>query len=87
MKSNYFLIFLLPFLHESKQALLPLVIPVAQIVENLPVMQETQGPSLGWEDPLEKGMAVHSSILACRIPWTEEPGSLQSMGLQKVGQD
>ena len=64
MKSNYFLIFLLPFLHENKQALLPLVIPVAQIVENLPVMQETQGPSLGWEDPLEKGMATHSSILA-----------------------
>ena len=64
MKSNYFLIFLLPFLHENKQPLLPLVIPVAQIVENLPVMQETQGPSLGWEDPLEKGMATHSSILA-----------------------
>ena len=64
MKSNYFLIFLLPFLHDNKQPLLPLAIPVAQIIENLPVMQETQGPFLGWEDPLEKGMATHSSILA-----------------------
>ena len=64
MKSNYFLIFLLPFLHDKKRPLLPLVIPVAQMVENLPVMQETQGPSLGWEDPLKKGMATHFSILA-----------------------
>ena len=47
-------------------------------------MQETQVCSLGWEDPLEKGMATHSSILAWRIPWTEEPGGLQSMGLQRV---
>ena len=46
-------------------------------------MQETQVRFLGWEDPLEKGMATHSSILAWRIPWTEEPGGLQSMGLQK----
>ena len=53
---------------------------VAQLVKNLPVMQETQVGSLGWEDPLEKGMATHSSILAWRIPWTEEPGRLQSMG-------
>ena len=45
-------------------------------------MQEIQVQSLGWEDPLEKGMATHSSILAWRIPWTEEPGGLQSMGLQ-----
>ena len=50
------------------------------MVENLPAKQETQVPSLGWEDPLEKGMATHSSILAWRIPWTEEPGRLQSMG-------
>ena len=48
-------------------------------------MQETQVQSLGWEDILEKGMATHSSILAWRIPWTEEPGGLQSMGSQKVG--
>ena len=45
------------------------------------------GASLGWEDPLEKGMATHSSILAWRIPWTEEPGGLESMGLQRVGHD
>ena len=49
---------------------------VAQLVKNLPAMQETWIPSLGWEDPLEQGMATHSSILAWRIPWTEEPGGL-----------
>ena len=49
---------------------------VAQMVENLPAMRETEVRSLGWEDPLEKGMATHSSILAWRIPWTEEPGGL-----------
>ena len=54
---------------------------VAQTVKNLLAMQETQVRSLGGEDPLEKGMATHSSILAWRIPWTEEPGGLQSMGL------
>ena len=54
--------------------------PVAQMVKNLPAMQETQVWSLGQEDPLKKGMAAHSSILAWRIPWTEEPGMLQSMG-------
>ena len=54
---------------------------VAQMVKNLPAMQETQVQSVGWEDPLEKGMATHSSILAWAIPWTEEPGGLQSMGL------
>jgi len=53
---------------------------VAQMVKNLPTMQETLVRSLGWEDPLEKGMATHSSILIWRIPWTEEPGELQSMG-------
>ena len=58
---------------------------VAQTVENLPAMQETWLRSLVWEDPLEKGMASHSSILAWRLPWTEEPGGLQSMGLQRVG--
>ena len=60
-------------------------IPRAQMVKNLPVMQETWVQSLGWEDSLEKGMATHSSILAWRIPWTEEPGGLQSMGSQTVG--
>ena len=55
---------------------------VAQMIKNLPAMQETRVQSLGWEDPLEKGMATHTSILAWRIPWTEEPGGLQTMGLQ-----
>ena len=60
---------------------------VAQMVNNLPAMQETQAQSLGWEDPLEKGMATHSSILAWRIPRTEEPGGLQSRGSQRLGYD
>ena len=60
---------------------------MAQTVKNLLAMQETWVRSLGWEDPLEKEMATHSSILAWRIPWTEEPGGLQSMGLQRVGHD
>jgi len=60
---------------------------VAQWVNNPPAMQETQVQSLGHEDPLEKEMAPHSSILAWRISWTEEPGGLQSMGLQRVGHD
>ena len=55
--------------------------------KNLPAIQETQVQSLGWEDPLEKGIAIHSSILAWRIPWTEEPGGLQSTGSYKVGHD
>ena len=53
---------------------------VAQLVKNLPVLQETPVWSLGQEDPLEKEMAIHSNILAWKIPWTEEPGGLQSMG-------
>ena len=57
------------------------------MVKNLPAVQGTQVKSLGWKDPLEKGMATHSSILAWRIPWTEEPGGLQSTGLQRVGHD
>ena len=57
---------------------------VAQLVNNLLAMQETQVQSLGRDDPLEKGMATYSSILAWRTPWTEEPGGLQSMGLQKL---
>ena len=58
---------------------------VAQMVKHLPAMQETWVQSLGQEDPLEKEMATHSSILAWRIPWTGEPGRLQSMGSQRVG--
>ena len=63
--------------------------PGGSAVKNLPAVQEpqeTQVRSLGQEDPLEEGMAAHSSILAWRIPWTEEPGRLQSIGSQKVGQ-
>ena len=57
---------------------------VAQKVKNLPAMQKAWVQSLGWEDSMEKEMATHSGILAWRIPWTEEPGRLQSMGLQRV---
>ena len=57
------------------------------MVKNLPAMQETRIPSLGREDPLQEEMATHSSILAQRIPWTKEPGRLQSMGWERVGHD
>ena len=60
---------------------------MVQTVKNPPAVQETWVQSLDREDALEKGMATHSSILACRIPWTEEPGGPQSMGLQRIGHD
>ena len=60
---------------------------MAQTVKDLPAMKETWVQSLDQEDPLEKGMATHPSILAWRIPWTEKPGRLQSMGSQRVGHD
>ena len=60
---------------------------MAQTVKNLPVMWETWVQPLGWKDPLEEGMATHSSILAWRIQWTEETGGLRSIGLQRVGLD
>ena len=60
---------------------------LTQVVKNLPAMWETWLPSLGWEDPLEEGMATHSTILAWRIPGTEEPGGLQSLGSQRAGHD
>ena len=60
---------------------------MAQMVKRLPTMRETQVLSLGWEDPLEKEMATHSSTLAWKIPWTKERGRLQSMGSQTVGHD
>ena len=60
---------------------------MAQVIKNLSAIQETQVQSLGWEDPLEKGMATHSRVLVWRIPWTEEPGGLQSMGSQTVEYD
>ena len=58
---------------------------MTQMVKNPPAMQETWVHFLGWEDPLEEGMATHSSILAWRIPWTEEPDGLYSMGSQRAG--
>ena len=57
------------------------------MVKNLPAMRKIWVQTLGWEDPLEEGMATHSNILAWRIPWTEESGGLQSMGLRRVGHD
>ena len=63
------------------------MLPLCSMVKNPPAMQETWVQFLGWEDPLEKGMATHSNILAWRILWTEEPGGLQSMGSQRVRQD
>ena len=61
--------------------------PGGSVVKNLPAEQETQVLFLGWQDPQEKEMATHSSTLAWRIPWTEEPGGLLSLGLQRVGHD
>ena len=60
---------------------------VAQMAKNPPAIQETRVQSLSWEDPLEKGMTTHSSILVWRIPWTEEPGGLQSMESQRIGHE
>ena len=60
---------------------------VAQMIKNPPAMRESWVKSLGWEDPLEKGMATHSTLLAQRIPWTKEDGGLQSMGSQRITQD
>ena len=60
---------------------------VAQMVKNPPAVRETGVQSLNWEDPLEEGVAAHSSIFAWRIPWTEEPGGLQSLGSQRVKHD
>ena len=60
---------------------------VVQMVKRLSTMQETQVRSLGWEDPLQKEMATHSSTLAWKMPWMQEPGRLQSMGSQRVGHD
>ena len=72
---------------DHKEGWTPKNSPVAQMVKCLPTMRETWVWSLGWEDLLEKEMATHSSILAWKIPWTEEPGRLQSMGSQRVGHD
>ena len=60
---------------------------VAQLVKHMPAVQETRVQSLGWEDPLGKEMTTHFSILAWKIPWTEDPGGLQFMGSQRIGHD
>ena len=60
---------------------------VAQTVKNLPAMQETRVRSLGWEDPLEEGMAIYSILFTSRTPWTEEPGGLRSISLQRIRHD
>ena len=73
--------------HILKNPYIPGASLVAQLVKNLPAVQETWVWSLGWEDPLEKQMETHSSILAWKISWTEEPGGLQSMGSQRVRHD
>ena len=72
---------------KNKQTLLTPSFPGGSEVKRLPAMWETWVQSLGWEDPVEKEMATHSSILAWRIPWMEEPGGLQSTGSQRVGHD
>ena len=79
--ANVFNILDLIFSYSSEASL------VAQMVKNLPTMRETQVRFPGWNDPLEKEMGIYSIILACRIPWPEESGGLQSMGLQRVRQD
>ena len=87
-RSAFFMVQLsLPYMTTGKTIALAIwILLVAQTVKSLPAMQETRVQSLGQEDLLEKEMATHSSILAWKIPWTEEPGGLQSMGSLRVGQ-
>ena len=80
MFNKRFLIPMFLFISPSLQLAIRVCAVVAQLVKNPPAMRESWVPSLGWKDPLEEGMATHSSILARRIPWTEEPGRLQSKG-------
>ena len=82
---SFFVSFLLPNLYFWTDSYLLRASLVAQTVKKLPAMWETWVQSLGWEDPMEEGMATHSGILAWRIPWTEEPSGLQTTGLQRVG--
>ena len=87
-KKHSWILFHAPHVHLAKSyVILILIFLVAQMVKNLPAMQETWVRALDQEDPLEKGMAIHSSILAWRIPWTEEPDGLQILGSQRVGKD
>ena len=71
----------------SKGNRLEVILMVAQMVKHLSTMRETRVQSLGWEDPLENKMAIHSRTIAWKIPWTGEPGRLQPMGSQRVGHD
>ena len=87
MKANQLLLINILILNLDLQLNLDWASLVAQRVKNLPAIQETQVQSRGWEDPLEEGVATHSSILAWRIPWTEESGKLWSIGSQSVGHD
>ena len=80
-------LFLLALLARHGALLCPFLLTFTQRLKRLPAMLETLVRSLGWEDPLEKEMATHSSILAWRIPWRMEPGRLQSTGSQRVGHD
>ena len=80
--TSFLFVFKILFIYGCARASL-----IAQLVKSLPAMQETWVQFLGGEDPPEEEMATHSSILAWRIPWTEEPGRLQSMGSQRVGHD
>ena len=77
----------IPWRRDRLPTLVSSVSLVAQLMMNLPTMQETWVQSLGWEDSLEEGVATHASFLAWRIPWTEEPGGLQFMGLKRVRHD
>ena len=72
---------------DNQRTLEKVIFVVVQVVKNLPATQEIWVQSLGLKDPLEKEMAIHSSILTWRIPWTEEPGALQHVGLPRVGHD
>ena len=87
MEFNYYRYILMILLKETEFESFSCASLVTQTVKNLPAMQETQARSLGWEDTLEKGMDTHSSILAWEIPWTEEPGSLHSIGSRRAGHD
>ena len=87
LRTREALCFYLKYFSHFKDCFLVEASLVTQMGKNPSAMKETWVQSLGQEDPLEKGMAIHSSILVWRIPWTEEPGRLQSMGLQRVGHD
>ena len=85
MTASFYIVLIITYSEIYIHYICHMAFPVAKAVKNLPAMQETWVRSLGWEDPLEEGMATHSSILPWRILWREGPVGLQSMGLQRVG--